>query len=91
VFFYGIGPSFEVYRTDRARFAPVIELVGWRVLGGFQTGTPSDASGTNIVNLKIGARASWNYQSSFYAGFGHALTSASWYEDIVRFEYRYAF
>jgi hypothetical protein len=91
VFFYGIGPSFEVYRSDRVRFAPVVELVGWRVLGGFQTGTPSDATGTNIVNLKIGARTSWNYQSSFYAGYGHALTSASWYEDIVRFEYRYSF
>jgi hypothetical protein len=93
VFFYGVGPSYEVYRTDRLRFAPVVELVGWRVLGGFQTGNlpPSDATGTNIVNLKIGARASWANQSSFYAGYGHALTSASWYEEIVRFEYRYSF
>jgi hypothetical protein len=93
VFLYGVGPSYELYRTDRIRFAPVVELVGWRVLGGFQTGNlpPSDASGTNIVNVKIGARLAWANQSSFYAGYGHALTSASWYEDLVRFEYRYSF
>jgi hypothetical protein len=98
VFFYGIGPSYEVYRRGTIRFAPVIELVGWSVRGGFLTqpggpvlGAAANASGTNIVNLKIGARASWNPQSSFYGGYGHALTSASWYEDIVRFEYRYSF
>lgn len=90
VFFYGIGPSFEVYRSDTVRFAPVVELVGWRVLSGFATPT-GDASGTNVVNLKLGARTVWNTRSSFYIGWGHALTTASWYDDIVRFEYRYAF
>ena len=29
VFFYGIGPSFDLVRTDRVRFTPVFELVGW--------------------------------------------------------------
>ncbi len=90
VFFYGIGPSFELYRSDRVRFAPVVELVGWRVLSGFATPT-GDATGTNIVNLKLGARTTWNTKSSFYVGWGHALSTASWYDDIVRFEYRYAF
>ena len=37
VFSYGIGPSVEVYRNDRLRFAPVVELIGWHVLDGFQT------------------------------------------------------
>jgi hypothetical protein len=90
VLFYGIGPSFELYRTDRVRFAPVVELVGWRVLSGFATPT-GEASGTNIVNLKLGARTTWDARSSFYIGWGHALSTASWYDDIVRFEYRYAF
>jgi hypothetical protein len=98
VFFYGIGPSYEVYRRGTIRFAPVVELVGWSVRGGFLTqpggpvlGAAANASGTNIVNLKVGARTSWNSQSSFYVGYGHALTSASWYDDIVRLEYRYSF
>jgi hypothetical protein len=90
VFFYGIGPSYEVYQGTRARVAPVVELVGWHVLGGFQT-PPQDASGTNIVNLKFGARALWDSRHSFYVGYGHALTTATWYDDIVRFEYRFAF
>ena len=73
------------------RFAPIVELVGWRVISGLQTGGIADASGTNIVNLKIGARTSWTPESSLYVGYGHALTTASWYEDIVRVEYRYSF
>jgi hypothetical protein len=91
VFFYGIGPSYEVYRSGAVRFAPVIELVGWHVVNGFQTSGVADASGTNIVNLKVGARVAWNAQGSLYVGWGHGLTDATWYENIVRFEYRYAF
>jgi hypothetical protein len=91
VFFYGIGPSFELYSSNELRVAPVVELVGWRVLGGFQTSDFSDASGTNIVNLKIGGRLTLRDQSSLYVGFGHALTDAVWYEDILRLEYRYSF
>jgi hypothetical protein len=96
VFSYGVGPSFEVYRSGSVRFAPVVELVGWYVLGGLQTqppgsSDPADASGTNIVNLKIGARTSWDRRGSIYAGYGRALTTSHWYEDIVRIEYRYAF
>jgi hypothetical protein len=95
VFFYGIGPSFEVYRGDRVRFAPVVELVGWHVVNGFQSAPPfpppTEADGTNIVNLKIGARTSWDPRSSFYIGFGKALTDAVWYDEILRFEYRLSF
>jgi hypothetical protein len=90
VLFYGIGSSFSVARTDRVRLAPVVELVGWRVLNGFQSAAVGDASGTNIVNLKLGARTVFA-QGSIYVGYGLALTDASWYDDIVRFEYRYEF
>jgi hypothetical protein len=90
VFFYGLGPSFEVYRGGSVRFAPVVELVGWHVLSGYQTGGTPDATGTNIVNLKVGARTAFD-RGSVYVGYGHALTTARWYEDIVRFEYRYSF
>ena len=90
VFSYGFGPSFEVYRGNRVRFAPIVELVGWHVLSGFQS-VAEDASGTNIVNIKIGARTSWDPGNSFYVGYGRVLTDAGWYKDIVRLEYRYSF
>jgi hypothetical protein len=93
VFYYGIGPSFTVYDNGGTRVAPVVELVGWHVMSGNQTPADLanfDASGTNIVNLKIGARFVVD-RGSFYAGYGHALTDAAWYTDIIRFEYRYSF
>jgi hypothetical protein len=93
VLFYGIGPSYELVNTGRLTFAPVVELVGWHVLGGLQqdAGTLGPADGTNIVNLKLGARTSFDEKSSFYVGYGFAMTDAQWYSNIVRFEYRYSF
>jgi hypothetical protein len=96
VIFYGIGPNFDLVRTDSFRLTPVLELVGWRVIGGAQTHCPNavcpisyDAD-DNIVNLKLGARLTAG-RSSFYAGYGWALTSAVWYDHVVRLEYRYRF
>jgi hypothetical protein len=88
---YGVGAGFELYRSSRVMLAPVVELVGWRVLSGFQTGPTADAEGTNIVNLKIGGRVSIDDLHSIYVGYGHALTDAVWYHNIVRLEYRYSF
>jgi hypothetical protein len=102
VFFYGVGPSYVAYRSANVRIAPVIELVGWRVLGGLETecvpGVANcanqvavSADGDNIVNLKAGARTMVGAHSSFYIGYGHQLTHAVWYKEIVRAEYRYSF
>ena len=91
IFFYGIGPSYRLVDHEQFRLAPVIELVGWNVTGGQETGGPLSASGTNIVNLKIGARMSFHSRDSVYVGYGVALTSADWYNDIVRVEYRHTF
>jgi Putative MetA-pathway of phenol degradation len=91
IFFYGIGPSYRIIDGEKFRLSPVIELVGWNVTSGQETGAPTDASGTNIVNLKIGARMSFQPRNSIYIGYGKALTSAAWYEDIVRVEYRRSF
>jgi hypothetical protein len=95
VIFYGIGPSFEVYQSDRVRFGPVVELVGWRVLDGFQSAPPfpppTEADGVNIVNLKIGGRVLWQPGHSLYVGFGKALTDDFWYDQILRVEYRVTF
>ncbi len=104
---YGVGPSFVAYRSDKVQFAPVVELVGWRIFGGkwtdYEDLTPGQtppypaseldsADASNIVNLKAGFRTSIGKNSSFYVGYGHALSSANlWYEQIYRIEYRRAF
>jgi hypothetical protein len=93
IIYYGIGPSVDVYRSRTGvRFSPVLELVGWHVVRGYQTSTllaPSgpDAKGINIVNLKFGARTTFN-SGSIYIGYGTALTSNVWYDKILRLEYR---
>jgi len=102
IFFYGVGPSYQLVNRENIKFAPVVELFGWYVLGGLETlgtgllppaatATVADASGTSIVNLKIGARTSFGRHSSIYVGFGQAVTHEVWYEHIVRAEYRYTF
>jgi hypothetical protein len=98
VFFYGIGPSYKVYNGQRIKIAPVVELFGWHVLSGFQTqlggpvdGVSAEVGGMNIVNLKMGARIGIGPHSSFYLGFGQALTHNDWYKHLVRLEYRYTF
>ena len=94
VAFYGLGVSHVVYEGARFKLVPVAELVGWHVVSGSQTGPPksnSNAGGTDIVNLKAGARLIVNEHSSFYAGFGQALTRQVWYEHLARVEYRYSF
>ena len=95
ILFYGIGPSFDLVNTDRIRFTPIAELVGWRVFGGSQTACPGavctyDAD-DNIVNLKLGARTTVNNRNSIYVGYGWALTEAQWYDKIWRIEYRVGF
>ena len=96
VLYYGIGPSVDLYMSDTVRFGPVVELVGWHVMGGFQTlcaGVPcfADASGTNIVNIKIGGRFVMRDRNSIYVGYGKGLTDQKWYDDILRVEFRRSF
>jgi hypothetical protein len=89
VIYYGIGPSVEVVRKARYAIAPVVELVGWHIVNGFVT-PPADTSGLNIVNLKLGVRTTMTSGASIYVGYGHALTTTDWYDNILRIEFRYA-
>ena len=75
-------------------------MVGWTVLNGLASGSidgtgatafVEDASGDTIVNLKLGIRFGFSRSDSLYAGFGRALTSEVWYNDIFRLEYRRTF
>jgi hypothetical protein len=92
VFFYGAGPSYKFINDEQFSLAGVLEVVGWNVRDGYVTGpaNPSTA-GVNIVNMKVGPRFSFGSHHSLYVGYGIALTSANWYRDIVRTEYRYSF
>jgi hypothetical protein len=90
--YYGLGTSYDVFSSDTVRVAPVVELVGWRVMSGFMTvceGAPcfAEADG-NIVNLKIGARVVMQGLSSIYVGYGKGLTDRHWYDEIFRVEFR---
>jgi hypothetical protein len=100
VLFYGVGPSYVLYQGRTVQIAPVIELVGWTVLGGLVTDNATantgfqdavSANGINIVTLKVGARTSIGKHNSFYIGGGYAVTHSLWYKDILRVEYRYSF
>jgi hypothetical protein len=95
IFYYGIGPSFDVVQTSTATLSPVVELVGWHVIDGYQTSTflvdGGSAKGINIANLKLGARATFNGRHSLYVGYGFALTESEWYGKILRVEYRAGF
>lgn len=90
---YGVGASYDVYRSCHLRVAPVVEFVGWTVLDGKEfspdNGT-QDAAGDTILNAKIGARVSGEH-NSLYIGYGRALTGEVWYKDIFRLEYRLSF
>ncbi|MCA9247442.1 MAG: hypothetical protein KDA42_10015 [Planctomycetales bacterium] len=79
-----------------SKLTSVVELVGWTVLDGFGTFTVGmtseirDVSGDTIFNLKIGGRYTRGC-GTFFAGWGHVITSDQWYEDIVRIEYERRF
>ena len=91
---YGVGPSYELIKRDRYRLAPVLELVSWHVFGGLQAGSAGvvqSAAGINVLNAKLGARASFANGSSIYAGYGRGLTSDIWYRNLFRIEYRRVF
>ncbi|MBI3408965.1 MAG: hypothetical protein HY040_11495 [Planctomycetes bacterium] len=100
---YGVGASYAVVDSGRFRAAPVVELLGWTVLGGresvFPTNAILNASGDTIINAKIGVRFGFApdgntglfSNSDIYIGYGRALTGEVWYKDILRLEYRLRF
>ena len=92
---YGTGISYSSRSACSCHpsFSPVLEIVGWTALDGLETtgnGTVSSAVGDTIVNAKLGVRANF-HGDQLYAGFGQALTTQHWYEEIFRIEYRFQF
>jgi hypothetical protein len=102
---YGAGVGYTVFRGSNWSATPIAEVVGWTVLDGKELAADGldastgqlinmrvlDASGDTIINGKIGVRINLGTRSSFYAGYGRALTGDVWYKDIIRVEYRLFF
>jgi hypothetical protein len=88
---YGVGGSYQFVQGNTARVAGVLEMVGWNIQGGAVTAVPASTDGVNIVNFKIGPRVDFKEHHSIYFGYGIAATHATWYHEIFRTEYRYAF
>jgi len=92
ILIWGLGAGYDVLKKEDYVVTPVVEFVGWSILSGYFTGAvPQSTAGITIANFKIGARLSAGAHHSFYAGYGHELTHSSWYTNIARFEYRFAF
>jgi hypothetical protein len=99
---YGLGFGYDFERPSGTVITPVVEVVGWSVLGGLalssSNGQPSgtldpgfgyrEVGGENITNLKFGLRFAFRKQHSLYVGYGKALTDDVWYDNVVRIEYR---
>jgi hypothetical protein len=90
---YGIGAGYALLdQCADFSVAPVVEAVGWTVLGGKKLGAegPTDAAGDTIVNLKLGVRVGLDPDNlhQIYAGYGKSLTGEHWYEEIARVQYR---
>lgn len=101
---YGGGLSYLVYSTHALRVQPVVELVGWTVLDGFETVVEpqlirvENASWDTIVNTSVGVRTSFGRMYSrcyswadVYVGYSRPVTGDFWYKDFFRLELRLNF
>ncbi|MFL5338820.1 MAG: hypothetical protein ACJ8F7_01530 [Gemmataceae bacterium] len=103
ILIYGAGLGYDLVQRDNFRLTPIAEFVGWTILNGFESlfGTGfdqfgvlpenhgvGDVSGQTIINAKFGVRAYFGAKDDVYVGFGQALTTARWYNEIIRVEYR---
>jgi hypothetical protein len=99
---YGVGVSYTMAR-EKLRIIPVVEVVGWTVLGGKDFISDSDhifsAGGDTIVNAKFGLRLGLGQanapgalsKTDLYVGYGRALTDQVWYKNIFSAEVRFRF
>jgi hypothetical protein len=93
---YGAGVSYKFPLTDNMSLTPVIEGIGWTVLGGQELVVDAasfhvQSAQTTIMNVYGGLRLGFGKTASIYAGYGRALTGTAWYRDIIRVEVRFIF
>jgi hypothetical protein len=95
---YGIGLHYDLYQRGCLRFVPIVEMIGWTVLGGKESMVlplgvvaVEGAAGDTIVNAKLGFRLVLDGVGDFYMGYGRPLTGDRWYENTFRVEFRLLF
>jgi hypothetical protein len=95
---YGLGVHYDLWRTQNTQIVPVVEVIGWTVLGGKETvvqptgvATVQDAAGDSILNVKVGVHVKSDSWWDLYTGYGRALTGNRWYDNIYRVELRLLF
>jgi hypothetical protein len=93
---YGLGVSYKLPLSDSISLTPVLEGIGWSVLGGKELVVNGPdvnvrSAETTIVNAYGGLRLGFGSSASVYAGYGRALTGTAWYRDIFRLEVRFIF
>lgn len=91
---YGLGLSYG-QRGAGFWYIPVLEGVGWSVMGGksLVASSPSnyfieDPSGQTIFNGYLGLRLGLGAHFDGYLGYGRCFTGNSWQRDFVRVEMR---
>jgi hypothetical protein len=93
----GIGFGYDAIDACSWRLTPVVELVGWTVLDGIGSSITGshvkieEVDGDTIINAKFGLRLTGDRFGSLSVSYGHALTEKVWYDDVVRFEYRWSY
>jgi hypothetical protein len=95
---YGLGFSFGERNYSDFWFTPVVELIGWTMLGGKEmvtfpdgTGAIHGTSGETVVNAMAGVRFGWGDNGDIYIGYGRSLTGDAWQHDLWRIEFRVRF
>jgi hypothetical protein len=95
---YGLGLTIGERSYDDFWFTPVIEMVGWTLLGGKEliyfppdTGIARSASGETIANAMGGVRFGFGDTGDIYLGYGHAVTGDAWQHWLWRVEFRVRF
>jgi hypothetical protein len=95
---YGLGLHCDLFQAQNTRIIPVVELVGWTVLGGKETVVPpaglptvQGATGDSIFDVKVGVHLKVGTRGDFYTGYGRPLTGSRWYENVYRVEFRLFF
>jgi hypothetical protein len=94
---YGIGVSMGQRSYQSIWCTPVVEVIGWTVLGGYQMVSMPDgffvqgASGETIVNGMAGLRFGLGDTADIYLGYGHCFTGEAWQRDLWRLEFRVRF
>jgi hypothetical protein len=94
---YGIGISLGQRSYDAMWCTPVIEVIGWTVLGGEEMVSMPDgffvqsARGETIVNGIAGLRFGLGDSADIYVGYGRAFSGDAWQRDLWRLEFRMRF